>query len=173
MECCKCMHLLYKTHIICKRGSHIHIQPVLPAHFQNAGLEKKQFSLPSLFQATVRIHIWLERWWKKRRRTMTCLLHIRTTTAASPNTKRKERNEDLEEQNTVVYYQIQNKSYYSDNEQTWDLFSYYSLILANFSLVVFPFSSRYSLYSKIHIDPTFFNGLSILRPMGSDTACMV
>ena len=117
MECCKCMHLLYKTHIICKRGSHIHIQPILPAHFQNAGLEKKQFSLPSLFQATVRIHIWLERWWKKRRRTMTCLLHIRTTTAASPNTKRKERSEDLEEQNTVVYFQIQNKSclvnYYS------------------------------------------------------------
>ena len=117
MECCKCMHLLYKTHIICKRGSHIHIQPVLPAHFQNAGLEKKQFSLPSLFQATVRIHIWLERWWKKRRRTMTCLLHIRTTTAASPNTKRKERNEDLEEQNTVVYLQIQNKSNYLSNEQ--------------------------------------------------------
>ena len=36
---------------------------------------------------------------------MTCLLHIRTTTAASPNTKRKERNEDLEEQDTVVYEQ--------------------------------------------------------------------
>ena len=117
MDYHKCMHLLYKTHIICKRGSHIHIQPVLPAHFQNAGLEKKQFSLPSLFQATVRIHIWLERWWKKRRRTMTCLLHIRTTTAASPNTKRKERNEDLEEQNTVVYLQIQNKSNYLSNEQ--------------------------------------------------------
>ena len=38
---------------------------------------------------------------------MTCLLHIRTTTAASPNTKRKERSEDLEEQNTVVDFQIQ------------------------------------------------------------------
>ena len=43
MECYKCMHLLYKTHIICKRGSHIHIQPVLPAHFQNAGLERNNF----------------------------------------------------------------------------------------------------------------------------------
>ena len=127
MECYKCIHSLYKTHIICKRGSHIHIQPVLPAHFQNAGLEKKQFSLPSLFQATVRIHIWLERWWKKRRRTMTCLLHIRTTTAASPNTKRKERSEDLEEQNTVVYLQIQNKSNCSSNEQRSGIQKSYNL----------------------------------------------
>ena len=68
--------------------------------------QELQLLLSSLFRSfstAVRIHIWLERWWKKkRRRTMTCLLHIRTTTAASPNTKRKERSEDLEECITVA-----------------------------------------------------------------------
>ena len=98
------MHFVLQSRITIEEVIFTSSQPTnQPASLPKRCLGMKQFSFPSFFETAVRIHIWLERWWKKkRRRTMTCLLHIRTTTAASPNTKRKERSEDLEECITVA-----------------------------------------------------------------------